>query len=97
MRSFNTCGASDTNKSGGIHGMSRWQSAEILRYCILFSPLQVDEGRCLSTVPPRPAGFLAKRVPRPGFFADATCMRCNPVVGIVGSRLRSHAKHATNV
>jgi len=38
MRSFSSRGASDTNRSGGIHGMSRWQSAEILRYCISFSP-----------------------------------------------------------
>src|SRR6266436_2849613 len=34
MRSFNSRDASDTKRSGGIHGMSRWQSAEILRYCI---------------------------------------------------------------
>src|SRR5207245_1574731 len=27
-----------TSSSGGIHGMLRWQSAEILRYCISFSP-----------------------------------------------------------
>src|SRR5260370_4027 len=40
MRSFSSRRASDTNKSGGIHGMSRWQSAEILRYCMLVSPLQ---------------------------------------------------------
>src|ERR1700738_1979901 len=40
MRSFSSRRASDTNRSGGIHGMSRWQSAEILRYCMLFSPLQ---------------------------------------------------------
>src|SRR4029077_11818409 len=26
--------ASDVNNSGGIHGMSRWQSAEIRLYCI---------------------------------------------------------------
>src|SRR5258708_33150148 len=35
MRSFIACGASATNRSGGIHGKSRWQSAEILRYCMV--------------------------------------------------------------
>src|SRR4029077_3874663 len=44
MRSFSSRRASDTNRSGGIHGMSRWQSAEILRYCILFSPLGLSKG-----------------------------------------------------
>jgi hypothetical protein len=44
MRSFSSRRASDTNRSGGIHGMSIWQSAEILRYSTLFSPLHVDEG-----------------------------------------------------
>src|SRR5215813_13805846 len=35
MRSLSSRRASDTNRSGGIHGMSRWQSAEILRYCMV--------------------------------------------------------------
>ena len=34
MRSLSSRGASLTNSSGGIQGMSRWQSAEILLYFI---------------------------------------------------------------
>src|SRR6476660_3674147 len=55
MRSFSSRRASDTNRSGGIHGISRWQSAEILRYCILFSPLGLSKGTVgefYSFVPP---------------------------------------------
>src|SRR5215510_1554309 len=44
MRSFSSRRASEVNRSGGIHGMSRWQSAEILRYCMLFSPLRLTKG-----------------------------------------------------
>src|SRR5271163_2344135 len=54
MRSFSPRRASETNKSGGIHGMSRWQSAEILRYCMLFSPLQVVEGCPEHCTPSKP-------------------------------------------
>src|SRR5579863_1663495 len=35
MRSFIAALASETKRSGGIQGRSRWQSAEILRYCII--------------------------------------------------------------
>src|SRR5580658_11307159 len=34
MRSLNSRVAFSTNSSGGNHGRSRWQSAEIRRYCI---------------------------------------------------------------
>src|SRR5207302_10759574 len=34
MRSLSSRLASETNNSGGSHGRSRWQSAEILVYCI---------------------------------------------------------------
>src|SRR5438552_7683376 len=34
MRSLSSRLASETNNSGGSHGRSRWQSAEILLYCI---------------------------------------------------------------
>src|ERR1700704_1904592 len=37
MRSFMSRGAIDVNRSGGIQGMSRWQSAEIRLYCMLRS------------------------------------------------------------
>src|SRR5271163_1737787 len=39
MRSLSSRGASETNRSGGIHGRSRWQSAEILLYCM--TPLRI--------------------------------------------------------
>src|SRR5580658_1968904 len=39
MRSLSSRGASETNRSGGIHGRSRWQSAEILLYCM--APLRI--------------------------------------------------------
>src|SRR5271155_317791 len=48
MRSLSAWGASETNKSGGIQGMSRWQSAEILLYCMAPSEIcsvqpQIDD------------------------------------------------------
>src|SRR6516164_4534139 len=46
MRSFSSRGASDTNRSGGIHGMSRWQSAEILRYCTIILRSTKDRIDC---------------------------------------------------
>src|SRR4051812_29872662 len=38
MRSLSARGASLVNRSGGIHGMLRWQSAEIRRYCMTILP-----------------------------------------------------------
>src|SRR6266404_8394375 len=52
MRSFNSRDASDTKRSGGIHGMSRWQSAEILRYCIRL--LRATRDRCSPDCTPSP-------------------------------------------
>src|SRR5712691_7858746 len=48
MRSRNSREAPEVNSSGGNHGRSRWQSAEILRYCmapsarVLSRPLYAD-------------------------------------------------------
>src|SRR5947207_13989130 len=39
MRSFMSLGAIDVNRSGGIQGMSRWQSAEIRLYFMAQVPL----------------------------------------------------------
>src|SRR5438128_1932513 len=38
MRSRNSREAPEVNRSGGSHGRSRWQSAEILRYCMACPP-----------------------------------------------------------
>src|SRR6185437_4442724 len=38
MRSLKSRGASETKRSGGIQGKSRWQSAEIRRYSMAFPP-----------------------------------------------------------
>src|ERR1700754_921107 len=55
MRSFMSLGAIDVNRSGGIQGMSRWQSAEIRLYCMASLPLCPDCARL-------PAGRARVRV-----------------------------------
>src|ERR1700757_3535119 len=67
MRSFRSRRASEVNRSGGIHGMSRWQSAEILRYCMLFSRSRLSK-RAASTVLLRSPGFVGKALSDPAFL-----------------------------
>src|SRR3954453_15893369 len=45
MRSFMSRGAIDVNRSGGIQGISRWQSAEIRLYFMAQLPLRADCAR----------------------------------------------------
>src|SRR5258708_5784933 len=58
MRSRSSREAPEVNKSGGSHGRSRWQSAEILRYCMACPPVARCRGHStlfiLAEHPPRP-------------------------------------------
>src|SRR5712672_3371679 len=95
MRSFSSRRASDTNRSGGIQGMSRWQSAEILRYCMFVSPLP----GCRRVLRPlysfEALDSWERRLPDPAFLRtrhepDATrgCVRTQNMLYIYFSQLK---------
>src|SRR5437868_7317818 len=51
MRSVIARGASETNNSGGNQGRSRWQSAEMRRYCMAPSIAALPQCRAESSEP----------------------------------------------
>jgi len=88
MRSFSSRLAFSVNSVGGIHGMSRWQSAEILRYCMANSHSAKDRDRIDCT--PANAGSPSGGAPYALLFCRRDMNRTHPCCGgLYGLRLHA--------